>query len=98
MISCVRSLPACRNAKCRLSEGFCALADITSTSVELVEGALGESADFRIATYGMGSQDGNSLKPSPFNTSSDTLSDRDDAMLALQNRLQVWLLSLSVDL
>ena len=57
--------------------------------MELVEGALGESADFRIATYGMESRDGNSLKPSPFNTSSDSLSDRDDAVLALQKSLQV---------
>ena len=87
-------IPTRGTAKCRLSEGFCALADITSTSVELVEGALGESADFRIATYGMGSRDGNSSKPSPFNTSSDSLSDRDDDVLALQKSLQVQLLSL----
>ena len=64
--------------------------------MELVEGALGESADFRIATYGMGSLNSNSLKPSPFNTSSDALSDRDDAVLALQKSLQVRLLSLPV--
>ena len=64
--------------------------------MELVEGALGESADFRIATYGMEARDGNSLKPSPFNTSSDSLSDRDDAVLALQKSLQVRLLSLPV--
>ena len=64
--------------------------------MELVEGALGESADFRIATYGLGARDSNSLKPSPFNTSSDSLSDKDDALLALQKSLQVWLLLLPV--
>lgn len=64
-------------------------AGIPNTSVELVQGALGESADFLIATYGMGSEHREGAKPTAFNASAAPQSDCSKDNLAAQDRVQV---------
>ena len=66
-------------------------ADMTGMSVELVEGALGESADFLIATYGMDALHQGTLKPTAFNTSGEAELGRARDALGLQNKVQVGL-------
>ena len=57
--------------------------------MELVEGALGESADFLIATYGMDAAHQDSLKPTAFNTSGQAKLDESVSTLGLQEKVQV---------
>lgn len=64
-------------------------ADMTGMSVELVEGALGESADFLIATYGMDAVHKDGLKPTAFNTSGEAELARSGSALGLQEKTQL---------
>ncbi len=64
--------------------------------MELVEGALGESADFLIATYGMDAAHQDSLKPTAFNTSRQAKLEESVSTLGLQDKVQVgprWFMS-----
>ena len=61
-------------------------------SVDLVEGALGESADFMIAAYGkdsLGSADMDTLKPMPFIASAEAQKDKDALIQDLQEMTRV---------
>ncbi len=58
-------------------------------SVELVEGALGESADFLIATYGMDALHRDSLKPSAFKTPGEADLVKSVSTLGMQEKAQV---------
>ena len=57
--------------------------------MELVEGALGESADFLIATYGMENAHKDGLKPSAFDTSREAEPVKPVSTLGLQEKAQV---------
>ncbi|CAL5224665.1 g7387 [Coccomyxa viridis] len=65
------------------------LQNMTGMSVELVEGALGESADFLIATYGMDAAHQDSLKPTAFNTSRQAKLEESVSTLGLQDKVQL---------
>lgn len=61
-------------------------------SVDLVEGALGESADFMIAAYGKDSPesaDRDTLKPTVFKASAETRKDKDALVQDLQEKARV---------
>lgn len=61
-------------------------------SVDLVEGALGESADFMIAAYGkdsLGSADMDTLKPTAFKASAEAQKDKDALIQDLQEMTRV---------
>ena len=61
-------------------------------SVDLVEGALGESADFMIAAYGkdsLESADRDTLKPTGFKASAETQKDKDALVQNLQEKTRV---------
>ena len=59
--------------------------------MELVEGALGESADFLIATYGMHAVHQDSLKPTAFSASGKAELERPVHALGRQIKVQVGL-------
>lgn len=64
-------------------------ADITCLSVELVEGALGESADYLIPSYGTYDLKKDSLKPVAFKAAAAAQPDKSASALATQDKTQV---------
>ena len=61
-------------------------------SVDLVEGALGDSADFMIAAYGkdsLESADRDTLKPPVFKASAEAQKDKDTLVQDLQEKTRV---------
>ena len=61
-------------------------------SVELVEGALGESADFLIATYGMSAVHMDGLKPAAFKPIVSAGPDKPVSTAGLEEKWLVGLL------
>ncbi len=64
-------------------------ADITCLSVELVEGALGESADYLIASYGTYDLKEDSVKPTAFKAAAPAQPDKSTSVLATQGKTRV---------